>query len=1424
MARFYLRNGSWTKVVLAAPDPFGVMLRNGRSSGLPAPSTLEEDADLARATRRIVSYALAALVVVAVVASLPPVQLAAVRLAAHYFAAADIELEYLRLRPRGAEVRGLRVAGEGYEATLARGELRWALWSSLWGSSLDVRSTTLQDVELRFDLGRERPAAESLPRARPPPGLAAPRTIPRWLRVRRADARGHIALLLPAGHEIRGPWQVTLAGIAPESAATGTLAAALDVTRDGTATASMRVAANASAVVAADRTVTDLTVSAAADPPGSQEGVHALAELTRSGSSERAALRVTSGALEIARFDGVLEAGVLDGSWSANLTPGLARRFARGDAIPELAGTSTGSLRAELAARRVTIESTSHLEGHGWSALDPRLAGLGTLFAELTLEATLQPGLVAAETLVLTVSSEQRADLLRVRALQPLHIDTRRLALDPTVWGEPAVRIEANALPLHGLRPFSPGQHLQTGELDGALDLTREPSRTLLVVARPLVVRGLQLDDIDGIPVLPLDITLVPQAIFANGALDAEIEQLTITAPSGLRADFTGHAHTSRATWPSAEFDGELAAHVPALQRLVPNLDRIRAKTRLRLDFETLVLTVAAATAGATSIDGRELLGADLSGQTPLRIQLPRFAPDWDNLDPQALALRLDRLPVGWVSAFLPELELRGAEVSGQLQATAGLRRGLELTSEEPLAITNLVPVYRGRAARAPLTATVRPRLHLTTTASSIALQDLHLRNTRGDELHGEIVVDAPAEQTTLAVNIDMRGTFPSLARALGATVGTLHWRQRSTLDPEARRFTLAELGIEFFEPGGAEFLRLENVRPFAITAKPFRVTVDGGPADVLRATVRPLRLERLLPRVLGFDLEGTLPQGDFFGRVDGEGRIVFTADRPLEFRDVTVRWGDTTLLDRVTTTVEYEIAYSADGVEARSIDLRALGGGDLLLAEAQSTAVVPLTNERLLERAQLTVDADLAALAAQPLLAGLPVFTGGSLRAAFDVRNEPQRIITGTAELRDATTDTLGKLPDLAARLDARGERGERLQFNLPLRIVSEQSGISELDANGQLSRQLAGGLAFNAELRGARIVMRDVQRLLELLAPPQEELQRGGSVVERLGARRSALARLRTDRHAVPIWSDALSGTASVAVDEVVYPGFTAAGVRGSLDVTPERLTLAGNAELLGAQLSLATTVGFDAAELKPYSLDFSAVIDDLELGELFRSAAPAVPPTAEGKFDVETTLRSAGVNPIDLALSALGDIRLAARDGVFRGFAANQGTGSAAARVIGFLTFSRELRALSRLLDRVGELHFENAEFLLERTTTDRIDVRTLKLLAPQVELQGTGRLDVTGNRPFVLGELDVSATLAARGDVAVLLDGMKLLDQEPDPAGYRRLTHSLTVGGTPAEPDMSSFWELLDEGADNARGSFGIGLRALNRRIARSQDAE
>ncbi len=572
----------------------------------------------------------------------------------------------------------------------------------------------------------------------------------------------------------------------------------------------------------------------------------------------------------------------------------------------------------------------------------------------------------------------------------------------------------------------------------------------------------------------------------------------------------------------------------------------------------------------------------------------------------------------------------------------------------------------------------------------------------------------------------------------------------------------------------------------------------------------------------------------------------------------MSVRWGEATLLDRVSMSVEYEVAYGGDGVQARSVELTATSRDGRMLLHSTTEAIAPLASDRLLSEAQIKVEANLAPLAEQPILANLPPLKSGTLEATLSFKNAaaknaaastktapakgkafkaaksvPARQPSGTAtlalgtKLRDAVAEGIGRLPDFDLALDADGVLGEHLRVALPMRLSSPDYGSSDLRFDGALLRKPDGQLSFEASLKGERIAMSDVDRLLGFVAPKRtpadvEATPSSAKLAPLSEEKIAAIAKLRAARDSLPPWSG-FGGKATVALGKVVFPSFAVDGVSGTLAVTPSRAELGGvHASLLGAALSAAARVDFDAAKPKPYTLALNAAVKNLELGRLFAAVAPGAPPTAEGRFDFATMLAGEGLNPLDLALSSLGEFRLSGRDGVFRGLAADAGTGSKAARVIGALTFSRELKAVGRLLDGLGEIHFKQADLLLKRSP-DKIELSQLTIVSPQLKIDAAGDVELVPLRPVLLSPLNVAARLAAAGDIAILFDGMKLLDAAPGHAGYRNVTKPILIAGSAAAPDASSFWALLDQGAGNARGSFGVGLRALDARLGASRKA-
>ena len=1378
--------------------------------------------------RRVLWSALAVLICLIVVAALPPVQTRLARAVLSRLDGVDVRLDRLAAGLGGVTVQGLRVAAPGLEASVERADVDLAFWSSLARFGLDVEQVRIDGVDVRV---------VPVPGEKPPPaggtrepfaGLGPVARLPKRIRVRALEADGRLAVQPSEDVEIAGPWKLTLDSLGAGATATLRLEASTETRRDGEAVAASTITASATADVASDGRVTRVTLDGGLRPLDRDVEVRAAAAAELGAEAERYRFDLDGPKARLAHLEASFVPRVsLDGSWELNVTEGVVAAFARGRSTADVTATSTGRLHADLAQRRAEIQASVRGEGRGWDTLDPRLADLGPLTLGADVDAGLDGDAVSVRRLEAGIQSAVHGEVLRVAALQPLRFDSQTWLVEPEKPAEPALRLAATDVPLEWLGGLVPAARIDRGRFSGTLEVLREAGRTTLLVAQPLKATGVTLRPVQGVKLPAFDVTLVPHATLGSGALEADIEQLRITARTGFDVQFKGRATTSRSVWPVTGFEGSVSARVPAINKAIPGLRDLDGMTRLQVDFGTLALLVDRATFGANAADGRRLIAAELAGERPLRVLLPQFAIDWDAFEPQTLSLRLDRMPVAWLSPYVPEIGFRSGEISADLEVAAGGGQGVRLTAAKPVTVNNLRLAYRDLVAQRTVTATVRPTLVLRNALSVLRLQDLRLSGSGGDDVRGEISLEQKGDTDLVAISIALDGSVRQLAQRFGADLGKLTWRQTCELDLATRQLSVGELKVAITDRDGTAFLQLDALRPFAVTPAPLRFeTAGGGSAPVLHATVTPLKLESLLPNLFGFDLEGVLPDGEFFGAVDSDGRLVLTAPNPLTFRDVSVRWGDATLLDRVSMSVDYEVAYGGDGVQARSVDLQAMTRDGRMLLHSTTEAIAPLAVDRLVNEAQIHLEGNLAPLAEQPILASLPKFTTGTLEASLAYnRVGADATLAMSTKLRDAVAEGPGRLPDLDLQLDADGVLGDRLKVALPVHLSSTDFGESDLRFDGALQRKTGGQLAFDASLNGGRIAMSDIERLIDFVSTMRDTTERAPAPAPAPSAPRlaplseekiAAIAKLRAARDSRPAWSG-LGGKASVALGKIEFPSFAVEGVRGKLDVAPARASLSGvRASLLGAALNAAATVTFDAAKPTPYALDLNAAVKNLELGRLFAAVAPGAPPTAEGRFEFATTMKSEGLNPLDLALSSVGEVRLSGRDGVFRGLAANAGTGSKASRVIGILTFSRELKAIGRLLEGLGEIHFKQADLRLERTP-DKIELSNLTIVSPQLKIEASGDVELAPLRPVLLSPLNVSARIAAAGDIAILFDGMKLLEGEKGQGGYRNVTKPIVIAGSAAAPDASAFWALLDEGAGNARGSFGVGLRALNSRL-------
>ncbi len=1360
----------------------------------------------------------------------PPVQTRLLRAAVSGAGGARVEIERVWAGPWGADLRGLRVTAPWFELEVPHAEADVAFWSSLGHLGLDLETVTASD--LRIAVGKLPERGETDTGSAEFGGLGRLARLPKRLVVRRVEADGSVDITLSEVLKVAGPWSASAADVGRDRRPKGSLQSTLSAVRGGEIVAAAEVTAGLDAVVDSDGVVTNATAEAGLHALGEQaRGLDALVELQL--APDRESYRLT-----VDQPDGhrIVEATasftpadrVVDGTWATSVSPELLAVFARGRTLPELAATTNGAVRFTPSQRRFEIECNGRVEGRGWSDFDPRLGEVDELVVDFDLAGASEAGRLEARRLHVAMTGAAGRELVRLRALQPVTIDLEAWRFVPENWGESALRIEADRFPLRWTRGFSPAVVVEGGTVSLALDIVPMSDRhSRLVTSEPIRVAGLRLKGAaGGPPAPPLEITIVPQLELDNGALEASIERAQLTAPGGFDLRFSGVASTSPPRWPVVSLAGDLSVSAPRLQRLIDSLHMVRGEARFDLDLGAMVLAADGALLDVTAVDGRSLMQVRFDNEEPLRLTLPSLVADWESSKPQHVEMVFDGLPIDWMSPFMPEVTVHGGAVYGELHAVTGGGKGLTLEPVAPFEIRDLQLAYRGQVIADGSTASLEPRIRFDNTSSRIAMENIRLRTTGRDRLDGELILESARDRSgQVDTSLYLEGEFPSVADRIGK-LGALSWRQRAIIHIPDRTLEVTDLEVGLSDAVGTRFLELASTRPFIVAAEPFEVRVEGGSPEILRATVTPLELQQLFPQVLGFQLEGVLPQGEFVGRVE-DGGVLLAAEDPLVFRDVSVRWQEAALLDRVTVGLQYQVLYSAEGLQARSIDFATLGPRGAPIAEATLRAVMPLSERSTLESLHFEALANLEPLTRQPIFRGLPAFLEGTIGGSIEMSFGERSSLSGSLALRDARIEDNGVLPDVDASLDVVPVTGERLEVTAPLSLSSD-NGISDLRFAGGVVKN-GEAVEFEAALTGDRLVVPDVMRFVNLLSSPASEGEPsqnreavGSDFQERWS--KTAIDQVREQRDEAPFWGGGVSGRAILTLATLEFARYAVREIHGELHVDPSQIALREvEASLLGARLTADGGLAFDEAAETPYELQFRSSFEGLDLGALFRAVDPEAPPTLEGVFEVHTVAAGRGRNLADLGLGSLGSVRVAGRDGVFRGLAGQFGLARTGANVIGFLTFSKQLKAISRLLGDLENLEFETFDLELARETPRRFGISELRVVSPLAVIDGRGGVEVEPGIPLALSPLDMTLDMETHGDLTILFDGLGLLGPDENAAGYRPLTRPVTVGGTVSEPDTTAFYEMLDEAAADSKGVVGVAMRKANRKLQKAQAA-
>jgi hypothetical protein len=293
---------------------------------------------------------------------------------------------------------------------------------------------------------------------------------------------------------------------------------------------------------------------------------------------------------------------------------------------------------------------------------------------------------------------------------------------------------------------------------------------------------------------------------------------------------------------------------------------------------------------------------------------------------------------------------------------------------------------------------------------------------------------------------------------------------------------------------------------------------------------------------------------------------------------------------------------------------------------------------------------------------------------------------------------------------------------------------------------------------------------------------------------------------------------GRFTLAIDELALPPYSIRKLGGTLTADATHLDLSRlSGEALGGKWLANVSAAVDPrAGASPDSLAADFTLTQLDVAQAVKLRYPNPPAGIDGKVDLSVSLAGHAARWDELLAESSGRFNLTAQGGVLRFTLPRREMFSQALEMGGALTFSKEMRALGRLLKTLQAVPVKTLVATGTLTAPGRLRLDHLHIEAPQLQLDVRGSVANAKVRDLMGQPMKLDAALAARGDLAVILDGMHLLDRQAV-GGYRALTEPFTIGGQLGQPDLHPFYDLLARAVQGSHGSWGLLMREAQSRL-------
>ncbi len=644
-------------------------------------------------------------------------------------------------------------------------------------------------------------------------------------------------------------------------------------------------------------------------------------------------------------------------------------------------------------------------------------------------------------------------------------------------------------------------------------------------------------------------------------------------------------------------------------------------------------------------------------------------------------------------------------------------------------------------------------------------------------------------------VKADQLGVLKSELAALGA-IGVLAEFDLAQRGDSTRIDRLkAELS------GARPVAALQSLQAFEFNAKTGELKVADPARELVAITLHGVPLAWAQPFLPGLTLTGSDLRGEFAATANNGG-MALRPRVPLAISGLTLAQAGQPRLEAVDLALNVSADYAPAGWQAEVTSLTLQSAGAKLFALKAKAGQLAGKDQPIKTAGEWS--SSLPALLAQPAAANVAGIVSGNASGSFVATVAAATSVELTLALTELVADpkfSREKLPAISVQVRADIGADGKIALNVPL-LVTRDGRQSDITLAGSLLQTKPVGLTVDARLTSSQVFVEDVQ----LLAAPFA----GGDSVNPASAAQAA------GRDAEPVWSG-VSGQLALSLKKVVYAQkFEVADIGGTIRIDAGAVKLVGVRAGLGggSELKLKGGLTFTPTAPEPYGVALDLDVINFDPAPVLRTLNPGQPPTVEGKFTVASKVTGNARNLGEIGKRAAGDFSLTSKSGVFRALSADisskvatttktASTLATLGNLAGALTGRKDIsdaaskaEAVASLSKMISAIDYDQLNVVFTRDAALNMTLKDFTLIAPELRLAGTGRIDAKAGLELAAQPLVMEFKLGARGTTGKLLKSLAALETEkPDDLGYFRSNLPLRVTGSLGKPDTSELQSAL-----------------------------